>query len=64
MRICAFAAGLKKGREEVNVKKLTKEERDKIDAGKAKEISQWLKYKVVCAVPRSAARGRVLVQMR
>ncbi len=60
----AFTAGLKKGRKEVNVKKLTPEERERIDAGKAKEISQWLKYKVVRAVPRSAAQGRVLMQMR
>ncbi len=60
----AFQAGLRKGRKEVSVKNLTKDEREQIDAGKAKEISQWLKYKVIRAVPRSEAKGRVLLQMR
>ena len=60
----AFQAGLRKGRKEVSVKNLTKDEREKIDVGKAKEISQWRKYKVVRAVPRSDAKGLVLLQMR
>ncbi len=35
------------------MKNLTKDEREKTDAGKAKGISQWLKYKVIRAVGTS-----------
>ena len=60
-----FKVGIKKmGSKEVNLKKLTPVERKRLEAGKQKEISSWLKYKVCRGVPASMAKGKLLMKMR